>query len=132
MTSSQSRLAVLAALLAGAGTASAQVEAPLFSGGGAVLADGTILVLGQFAIGPADSATDAINQGAVPCWVVQRDCPGDLNGSGNVDLHDLATLLANFGTTSGAAPEEGDTDGDGDIDLADLAMLLAAFGTSCP
>ena len=56
-------------------------------------------------------------------------CPGDVDGSGSVDLADLALLLANFGSSSGGA---GDLDGDGDVDLADLATLLSAFGTSCP
>lgn len=59
-------------------------------------------------------------------------CAGDLNGDGQVALDDLATLLANFGAASGAAPEDGDLDGDGDVDLADLATLLSVFGTPCP
>ncbi len=58
-------------------------------------------------------------------------CPEDLDGSGTVDLSDLAELLANFGSGS-ASPAEGDIDGDGDVDLSDLAALLAAFGSSCP
>lgn len=58
--------------------------------------------------------------------------PGDLDGDGAVGLSDLATLLAHFGTTSGAVSADGDLDGDGDVDLEDLAGLLAGFGTSCP
>ncbi len=57
-------------------------------------------------------------------------CPGDLNGDLTVDLSDLATLLANFGSGS-ATPADGDIDGDGDVDLSDLATLLANFGVSC-
>lgn len=53
---------------------------------------------------------------------------GDLDHDGDVDLSDLAQLLANFGTTSGATYEDGDIDGDGDVDLSDLAALLANFG----
>jgi len=60
------------------------------------------------------------------------DCPGDLDGNGAVDLSDLSVALANFGTTSGAGPEDGDLDGDGDVDLTDLAILLSVFGTLCP
>ena len=41
---------------------------------------------------------------------------GDLNDDGDVDLNDLATLLAAYGTTSGATIEQGDSDADGDID----------------
>ena len=54
--------------------------------------------------------------------------PGDLDGDGDVDLSDLAQLLAHYGTTSGATYEQGDIDGDGDVDLSDLAALLANYG----
>jgi hypothetical protein len=63
--------------------------------------------------------------------VIIEPCLGDLNGDGQVDLADLATLLANYGTTSGATYEDGDLDEDGDVDLADLAALLAVYGTGC-
>ncbi len=53
--------------------------------------------------------------------------PGDLDGDGDVDLSDLAILLASYNTDAG-----GDLDGDGDTDLADLAILLAGYGRSCP
>jgi hypothetical protein len=58
--------------------------------------------------------------------------PGDVDHNGVVELADLATLLAHFGTQSGATFEEGDLDADGDVDVADLAMLLANFGATCP
>jgi len=59
------------------------------------------------------------------------DCVGDVNNDGDVDLEDLATLLANFGTTSGATAAQGDQNADGDVDLEDLSVLLANFGTVC-
>ena len=62
-------------------------------------------------------------------------CFGDIEpfgGDGDVDLADLAQLLANYGTPSGATYWDGDLDGDGDVDLADLAALLAVYGTTCP
>jgi len=59
-------------------------------------------------------------------------CPGDLNADGVIDLQDLAQLLGNYGTTSGATYEMGDLDGDADVDLTDLATLLAVYGTTCP
>jgi hypothetical protein len=59
------------------------------------------------------------------------DCPGDVNDDDRCDLTDLATLLAHFGTTSGATQADGDLDGDGDVELSDLATLLANFGTTC-
>lgn len=58
------------------------------------------------------------------------DCPGDLDGDGDIDLSDLSQLLANFGSTD-ATYEQGDIDGDGDVDLSDLALLLAVFNTVC-
>jgi hypothetical protein len=59
-------------------------------------------------------------------------CPGDLDGDYDIDLADLAQLLANYGTAQGANYEDGDLDGDGDVDLSDLAALLAVYGTTCP
>ena len=54
--------------------------------------------------------------------------PGDLDGDGDVDLADLAQLLAHFGM-GGAEYADGDIDVDGDVDLADLGILLGNFGT---
>jgi len=62
----------------------------------------------------------------------EPECPGDLDGDADVDLSDLAILLANYGETSGMSYEDGDLDFDGDVDLTDLAALLAVYGTSCP
>jgi hypothetical protein len=56
---------------------------------------------------------------------------GDLDCDGDVDLSDLATLLAHYGMTSGSVYEDGDLDIDGDVDLSDLVALLAVYGTSC-
>lgn len=58
-------------------------------------------------------------------------CPGDLDGDDDVDLSDLAILLANYGTSIGAIYEQGDLDGDSDVDLGDLAELLGAYGHPC-
>jgi len=54
---------------------------------------------------------------------------GDLDGDGDVDLSDLAQLLAHYGTIGDATYWMGDIDGDGDVDLSDLAALLANYGT---
>ena len=59
-------------------------------------------------------------------------CYGDLDGDNDIDLADLAQLLSNYGTPSGAVYEDGDLDADGDVDLADLAGLLSVYGTTCP
>ncbi len=80
---------------------------------------------------------------ALPCYLSNQngdsdifihrivDPPGDLDGDCDVDLSDLAQLLANYGTTEGATYEDGDLDGDGEVNLADLAALLAVYGTTC-
>jgi len=57
---------------------------------------------------------------------------GDLDGDCDVDLVDLAILLAHYGMTEGATYEDGDLDADADVDLSDLAALLAVYGTACP
>lgn len=54
---------------------------------------------------------------------------GDLDEDCDVDIVDLATLLSNFGLSSGAEPADGDLDDDGDVDILDLSQLLANFGT---
>ena len=59
-------------------------------------------------------------------------CPGDFNGDHQRNLSDLAQLLSNYGTTSGAAYEDGDMNGDGDVDISDLAALLAVYRELCP
>lgn len=56
-------------------------------------------------------------------------CTGDVNGDGEVNLTDLAQLLANFGATGSGL--DGDLDGDDDVDLTDLATLLSNFGIVC-
>ena len=53
---------------------------------------------------------------------------GDLDLDGDVDLADLATMLASYGAAEGVSYRAGDLDADGDVDLADLAELLANYG----
>lgn len=65
------------------------------------------------------------NFGIWATWL--RNLPGDMDGDGDVDLSDLASLLASYNLDEG-----GDVDGDGDTDLSDLAGLLANYGQDCP
>lgn len=110
----------------------AQIDCPLLSAGGAAHPDGALFALGQLAIGPVASATQELQQGAIPCWLpLAEGCPGDLDGDGVIDLDDLATIFSNYGTASGATPEDGDIDGDGDVDLLDLAYVISEFGVPC-
>lgn len=58
------------------------------------------------------------------CTLCPIACPGDLDGDGDVDGADLATLLGDWGE----AATVGDLDGDGRADGADIALLLGAWG----
>jgi hypothetical protein len=59
------------------------------------------------------------------------NCFGDLDTDGQIGLADLATLLGNYGATTGATYLDGDLDDDGDVDVGDLAALLSVYGTVC-
>ena len=72
-----------------------------------------------------------LHDGVVRAFLLTPVVFGDLDGDDDVDLADLAQLLAHYNTTSGASYEDGDLDGDGDVDLSDLAALLAVYGTTC-
>ncbi|MFG0253337.1 MAG: hypothetical protein ACF8NJ_10740 [Phycisphaerales bacterium JB038] len=54
------------------------------------------------------------------------DCPGDVDGDGDVDQSDLGLLLAAYEVDGG-----GDLDGDGDTDQSDLGILLAHYEIPC-
>lgn len=58
-------------------------------------------------------------------------CFGSIDGDADIDLADLAGLLANYGATSGAVYTDGDLDRDEDVDLSDLATLLSVYGGVC-
>ena len=52
----------------------------------------------------------------------EGDCPGDLNGSGEVNGADLGLMIAAWGA-AGA-----DLNGDGTTNGADLGLLIAGWG----
>lgn len=78
-------------------------------------------------------STIIFSHDALKIGVYDGDCSlvGDVDCDCDVDISDLSTLLANFGTLGGATREQGDMNGDGNVDLGDLAALLARFGTTC-
>ena len=98
------------------------------------IADGQSTVYIRWTMGSTDAGWRYCgwNIDDVEIWATVAECPGDLDGDNEVGIADLAELLANYGTTSGAAYEDGDLDGDGDVDVADLAELLSLYGTTCP
>jgi Tol biopolymer transport system component len=55
----------------------------------------------------------------------------DMNGTGVIDIADLAELLSNFGRTGGVTYADGDLNGDGTVSLPDLTALLSIFGQPC-
>jgi hypothetical protein len=78
------------------------------------------------------AAVDLFANGATPVYYddirLEPACEGDVDNDGLVGLSDLATLLANYGTTGGACYNDGDLDFDRDVDLSDLAAMLANYG----
>lgn len=64
-------------------------------------------------------------------WVVVAGppCPGDVDGSGEVDVTDLLELIAAWGPCPDPGPPcSADIDEDGEVDVADLLALIAAWG----
>jgi hypothetical protein len=67
-------------------------------------------------------------------WVIAfagpEPIPGDVDGDGDVDLNDLASLLSAYGSSTGDPDynPNADFDNDGDVDLTDLATLLSNYG----
>ncbi len=66
-------------------------------------------------------------------WVYQAIVPGDITADGAVDLSDLSSLLAAYGSCDGDPLyyEYADINQDGCVDLADLAIPLAHYGEHC-
>lgn len=139
MTSRLLFAGILGALMA-ASSATAQsfdLSWHTIDGGGATFSVGASLSLGG-TIGQPDAGVMTGGQftlvggfwagtSAAPCALT-----GDLDGDGDVDISDLATLLGHFGMSGGANSGDGDLDGDFDVDISDLSSLLSNFGLTCP
>jgi len=83
--------------------------------------------------GPGDRVGTLISNGDAKIWLISGlfgGITGDLDGDGDVDLSDLATLLAAYGTCVGDHDYNpaADLNEDGCVDLSDLAALLANYG----
>ncbi|MBI5863349.1 MAG: hypothetical protein HZB38_02315 [Planctomycetes bacterium] len=61
------------------------------------------------------------------------ECIGDMNGDFVVDLNDLTTFLAAFGSCTGQPNfnARADIDHDGCVTLSDLSAFLSSFGRTC-
>ncbi len=87
-----------------------------------------------FAASQSNAAADALGDvyfDRVPNASMPVPCEGDLDGDGDIDLADLARMLAHYGNSGGLSYRQGDLDGDQDVDLADLALILAGYGNVC-
>ena len=58
------------------------------------------------------------------------DCPGDVDGNGEVGVDDLLLLLGEYGTDCSAGCDS-DLDGNGEVDVDDLLNMLSYFGNNC-
>lgn len=72
------------------------------------------------------SSVGATSRSADYSFGFWKECTGDLDGSGQINLEDLTILLASFGADNG-----GDVNGDGQTTLADLTIVLSNFGGTC-
>ncbi|MHC4082674.1 MAG: S8 family serine peptidase, partial [Planctomycetota bacterium] len=62
------------------------------------------------------------------CGGLEQDCPGDIDGDGEVGVTDFLALLAAWGPNPG---HPADLNGDGEVNVSDFLALLAAWGP-CP
>jgi hypothetical protein len=68
-----------------------------------------------------------------PHWVYHAVLPGDIDADADVDISDLAAMLASQGKSEGdpGYNKYADINRDGTVDLSDLAALLANYNTFC-
>ncbi|MDP6891027.1 MAG: GC-type dockerin domain-anchored protein, partial [Phycisphaerales bacterium] len=69
-----------------------------------------------------EAGLDGIQVGRIECE--DTPCPGDIDGSGEVDVNDVLLVLGAYGTDDPA----GDINGDGIVDVNDILAVVAAFG----
>jgi len=110
-----------------------------------VLGGGSYSGVGRMHIRPVDSPPTARRPRTIEMKAANLDdltiyavdvhpqCTGDVTRDGEVDLADLALVLAAYGSHLGepAYLPPADLDGDGQIALGDLAIVLSAFGSAC-
>ena len=63
--------------------------------------------------------------------ICPADCPGDVDGNGQVSVDDLLILLGEFGNDCSGGCDS-DIDDNGEVDVNDLLDLLSYYGDTCP
>ncbi|MGE0481484.1 MAG: hypothetical protein AB7Q17_13535 [Phycisphaerae bacterium] len=124
--------AAMLVLAATAGGAAAQVLRPVLSSSGEVLDDGSITVLGEFAVGTTSAGSERVEQGVVPCWAGAAITPGDLNCDGvanNFDITPFVLALADPAAYAAMYPDcpilNADANGDGLVNNFDIDAFVA-------
>ena len=69
-----------------------------------------------------EAGLDGIQVSRIECE--DMPCPGDMDGSGAVDVNDVLQVLGAYGSNDPA----GDVNGDGIVDVNDILGVVAAFG----
>jgi alpha-tubulin suppressor-like RCC1 family protein len=85
---------------------------------------------GLYSVKTGIGACAAISAGFNHAVAIQVSCPGDLDGSGEVDAGDLGLFLLYYGPCHGDCGGA-DLDGSGEVDSADLGLLILNTGP-CP
>jgi len=127
---------VIAGLLLATAAGAAQIDWYSIDGGGAFSSGGGFELnsaIGQPDAGLLSGGSFRLTGGFLAGAPAAPACVGDIDGNGAVDLVDLSTMLAAFGSCDGESAYDPDADLDqsGCVDLTDLATLLAAFGAAC-
>ncbi len=87
---------------------------------------GTILAGAVSAVGSSAESAHLLRIGGTINGTVA--IPGDIDGSGQVDAADLASMLGAWGACGNCASCAADLDHDCDVDAADLSILLGNWG----